>query len=158
MQYFSRLLDSPIESGLRVMYAESSETEGSGLGLLATHLMDFHIGALFFNNPERMHSDLLAPAAQAFLPELLAGYPDPDAVPPCDPLRGHGISVPAVIAIALGAGAVCFLLGLLVQRRCGGANDGMAGKGAGMGGFGGSSSSNNFRTELQQRFVVAGDL
>jgi hypothetical protein len=64
MQYFTRLLELKTESN-RLVYTESVFDEGRALNILGTHLLDTHIGEAFFDDPARMHRDLLADAAEA---------------------------------------------------------------------------------------------
>jgi hypothetical protein len=65
-QYFARLLGQRRE-GERVIYAESLWQERDALDLLATHIVDEQAGAAFFDDPMRMHRDLLGDAAEAYL-------------------------------------------------------------------------------------------
>jgi hypothetical protein len=65
-QYFSRLLGQPRE-GDRIVYAESRWELGEALDLLATHGVDQGLGRAFFGDPARMHRDVLADAAKAWL-------------------------------------------------------------------------------------------
>jgi len=65
-QYFSRLLGQPREGG-RIVYAEGLRTVAQALDLLATHRVDQAAATAFFKDPERMHRDLLADAATAWL-------------------------------------------------------------------------------------------
>jgi hypothetical protein len=65
-QYFSRLLGQRAE-GDRIIYAEGLFTLKDALDLLATHGVDRNLGAAFFQEPERMHRDLLADAARDWL-------------------------------------------------------------------------------------------
>ncbi len=69
LQYFQRLLREP--EGLRIVYAEGLWEEPKALQLLATHLIDSQIAAGFFDEPRRLHRDLLADAAAEYLPTLL---------------------------------------------------------------------------------------
>ena len=66
MQFFERLLAEPAE-GKRIIYAEAQWDEKDALNLLATHEVDEAAGAAFFGDPMRMHRDLLADAAKAYL-------------------------------------------------------------------------------------------
>jgi hypothetical protein len=66
VQYFARLLGGKGE-GARLVYAESIFEENRALNLLGTHLLDTRIGVAFFDDPQRMHRDLLADAATAWL-------------------------------------------------------------------------------------------
>jgi hypothetical protein len=70
LQYFARLLHEPGE-GSRIIYAESMHDEAMALDLMATGIVDTTIGADFFNDPTRMHRDLLADAARDYLPLLI---------------------------------------------------------------------------------------
>jgi hypothetical protein len=65
-QYFSRLLRQPRE-GDRIIYAEGRWELAEALDLLATHGVDQGLGAAFFGDPARMHRDVLADAAKAWL-------------------------------------------------------------------------------------------
>ncbi len=66
IQFFERFLGEP-EEGKRIIYAEALWNEKDALGLLATHVVDEAAGAAFFGDPMRMHRDLLADAAKAYL-------------------------------------------------------------------------------------------
>jgi len=66
MQFFERLFREP-EEGKRIIYAEALWNEKDALNLLATHLVDEAAGAAFFDEPMRMHRDLLADAARTYL-------------------------------------------------------------------------------------------
>jgi hypothetical protein len=70
VQYFARLLGEPGE-GPRIIYAESIRDEAKALDLMATSTVDTTIGVDFFNDPTRMHRDLLADAARDYLPLLI---------------------------------------------------------------------------------------
>jgi hypothetical protein len=70
VQYFARLLGEPGE-GPRIIYAESVRDEAKALDLMATRAVDTNIGADFFNDPTRMHRDLLSDAARDYLPLLI---------------------------------------------------------------------------------------
>jgi len=76
LQYFNALLGTRFGSGERVIAAENTNAEQS-FKLVGTHLVDFSVGKVFFNDAEHMHSDILAPATAAYLPELL-GYSTAD--------------------------------------------------------------------------------
>jgi hypothetical protein len=73
VQYFAKLLGQPGESQ-RVVYSESVYDEAKALDLLATRAVDTQIGIDFFNEPLRMHRDLLGDAAGMYL-ALLFGRP-----------------------------------------------------------------------------------
>ncbi len=66
IQFFERLFHEP-EEGKRIVYAEALWNEKDALDLLATHEVDEAAGAAFFGDPMRMHRDLLADAAKAYL-------------------------------------------------------------------------------------------
>ncbi len=66
IQFFERLFREP-EEGKRIIYAEALWNEKDALNLLATHVVDESAGAAFFGDPMRMHRDLLADAAKAYL-------------------------------------------------------------------------------------------
>jgi hypothetical protein len=70
VQYFARLLGEPGE-GRRITFAESIRDEPKALDLMATRTLDTAIGVDFFNDPLRMHRDLLADAAKEYLPLLI---------------------------------------------------------------------------------------
>ena len=70
VQYFQRLLDEPGE-GHRIICAEGLWEEPRALDLLATHLIDGNAGAAFFGDFMRMHRDLLADAAKAYIQNTL---------------------------------------------------------------------------------------
>jgi hypothetical protein len=70
VQYFARLLGEPGE-GRRIVYAEALFDETRALDLLATRLVDTQVGIDFFNDPLRMHRDLLSDAAQDYIPILI---------------------------------------------------------------------------------------
>jgi hypothetical protein len=70
VQYFARLLGEPGE-GRRITYAESIRDEAKALDLMATRSLDTEIGVDFFNDPLRMHRDLLSDAAKDYLPLLI---------------------------------------------------------------------------------------
>jgi hypothetical protein len=66
VQYFARILGIKGEDA-RLVYAESVFEENRALNLLGTHLLDTKIGVAFFDDPQRMHRDLLADAAEDWL-------------------------------------------------------------------------------------------
>jgi hypothetical protein len=70
VQYFARLLGEAGE-GPRIVYAESVRDEAKALDLMATRAVDTTIGDDFFNDPTRMHRDLLSDAARDYLPLLI---------------------------------------------------------------------------------------
>ena len=70
VQYFARILGEPGE-GRRITFAESIRDESKALDLMATRTLDTGIGVDFFNDPLRMHRDLLSDAAKDYLPLLI---------------------------------------------------------------------------------------
>jgi len=66
MQYFLALLDEKRE-GERVIYLEGAEEEWRALDLLVTHVVDRSIAECFFDDPWRMHRDLLGDAAHDYI-------------------------------------------------------------------------------------------
>jgi hypothetical protein len=71
VQYFARLLGEKGE-GKRIVYAEAIFDEAKALALLGTRRIDTRIGEDFFDDPLRMHRDLLGDAGKARLDELFA--------------------------------------------------------------------------------------
>jgi hypothetical protein len=71
VQYFARLLGEAGE-GRRIIYAEAVFDEARALSLLGTHLLDTQLGADVYDDPQRLHRDLLADAARGYLDELFA--------------------------------------------------------------------------------------
>jgi hypothetical protein len=72
LQYFARLLGEKGE-GERIIYAESLFDEARALNLLGTHLLDREIGVAFFDDPRRMHRDLLSDAAGETIKKMTFG-------------------------------------------------------------------------------------
>jgi hypothetical protein len=66
IQFFERLFHES-EEGKRIIYAEALWNEKDALNLFATHVVDEAAGEAFFGDPMRMHRDLLADAATAYL-------------------------------------------------------------------------------------------
>jgi len=64
---------TPQQTGERIIYAEGLDTAGA-MDLFGTHLVDFSVGKAFWNDGEHMHSDILAPATQNYLPQLFANF------------------------------------------------------------------------------------
>lgn len=62
MQYFLDLFGEHAEGG-HVIFLEGAWDEAKALDLLATHLVDGEVGRAFFDDPARMHRDLLSDAA-----------------------------------------------------------------------------------------------
>jgi hypothetical protein len=75
VQYFARLLGETGE-GRRIIYAEALFDESRALGLLGTHLLDTQLGADVYDDPQRLHRDLLADAAKGYLDELFTPKKD----------------------------------------------------------------------------------
>jgi hypothetical protein len=71
VQYFARLLGETGE-GRRIIYAEALFDESRALTLLGTHLLDTRLGADVYDDPQRLHRDLLADAAKGYLDELFS--------------------------------------------------------------------------------------
>src|SRR5262249_22265519 len=69
VQYFARLLGEKSESP-RIVYAESVWEEDRALRLLATYMLDAGVGVAFFDDPLRMHRDLLADAAAEYIKQM----------------------------------------------------------------------------------------
>ena len=65
-QFFSRLLGEAREGG-RVVYAEEKWDPKDALTLLAGHRVDGELGRAFFQDPDRMHRDVLADGAKNWL-------------------------------------------------------------------------------------------
>ena len=72
VQYYARLLGEPGE-GRRLIYAEALWDEARARDLLGTHLLDTAVGDAFFGDDRRLHRDLLADAAAAYLERLRPG-------------------------------------------------------------------------------------
>jgi hypothetical protein len=70
VQYFARLLGE-VGEGRRVVYAEALFDEAKALNLLGTRRVDTRLGKDFFDDPRRMHRDLLGDAAREYLDERL---------------------------------------------------------------------------------------
>lgn len=69
-QYFAKLLNQSQE-GDRIIVGENpgTTTEEQGIDLVLTHILDKQIAIQFFNDPWRMHRDLLSDAAKKWLTE-----------------------------------------------------------------------------------------
>ncbi len=67
-QYFAKLLNQKQE-GDRIIVGESpgNMTEEQGIDLILTHILDRQIAIQFFNDPWRMHRDLLSDAGRKWL-------------------------------------------------------------------------------------------
>lgn len=68
MQYFLRLLAQQDE-GRRVVFFEGNAEQQDALNLLGTHELDSDIARVYFNDPDRMHRDLLGSVTAEFLDE-----------------------------------------------------------------------------------------
>ncbi|RNA07945.1 hypothetical protein BpHYR1_002165 [Brachionus plicatilis] len=77
VQYFQNLLSVGFE-GDRLVYAETSDDEVCR-DLLKTHITDKLIGTNLFNEPMRMHRDLLADAAAQIIPQMNSVSPLPNS-------------------------------------------------------------------------------
>ena len=69
VQYFAKLLGEKGE-GTRILYAEALFEQEKVLRLLGTHLQDRDIAQAFFDDPLRLHRDLLADGAAEYLRTL----------------------------------------------------------------------------------------
>lgn len=69
VQYFARLLGEPGES-FRIVYAEALFDEERALRLLGTSELDKGVAIAFFDEPTRMHRDLLADVAAAYIKKM----------------------------------------------------------------------------------------
>lgn len=73
MLYFLKLFNEK-EEGHRVVYMDGDpEQEEKALNLLAVHELDRDIAVSFFNDPWRMHRDLLGDAGKKFIKEHTLG-------------------------------------------------------------------------------------
>jgi hypothetical protein len=72
LQYFSRLLHTPMYADKRVVYFEGEDMAGA-LDLLGTTLLDFQASRSIFDDEDRLHRDVLADATRHYLDELSAG-------------------------------------------------------------------------------------
>jgi hypothetical protein len=68
VQYFAKVLGEAGE-GKRVLYAEALFDEDKALRLLAATEVDADMGRAFFDDPTRLHRDLLEDAARQYLKE-----------------------------------------------------------------------------------------
>lgn len=69
VQYFARLLGEPGES-FRIVYTESVYDEEKSLRVLATSELDKGVAIAFFDEPTRMHRDLLADVATEYIRKM----------------------------------------------------------------------------------------
>jgi hypothetical protein len=70
LQYFSRLLHTPMEADKRVVYYEGEDIHGA-LDLVGTAILDFRASQSIFGDETRLHRDILADATMLYLNELL---------------------------------------------------------------------------------------
>jgi hypothetical protein len=70
MQYFSRLLHTPMEADKRVVYYEGEDIQGA-LDLMGTAMLDFRASQSIFGDETRLHRDILADATTLYLNTLL---------------------------------------------------------------------------------------
>lgn len=76
-QYFMRLLHQE-EEGHRVIVMEGRGQDDAALDLLGTHALDRQVSLAFFDDPHRMHRDLMGDAATAYIDRMpLPGFPHP---------------------------------------------------------------------------------
>src|SRR5205085_273935 len=81
-QYFARLLGVPGE-GPRLVYAEGLYEEAKALRLLNASAVDTRLGEVFFDDPARMHRDLLADAAHSKELGQATSHRHPGSAPGC---------------------------------------------------------------------------
>ncbi len=65
-QYFQKYFNETAE-GHHIIVLEDSNTDEMAIKLLGKHILDTDIANAFFNDPDRMHKDLLYQAAQKYL-------------------------------------------------------------------------------------------
>ncbi len=70
LQYFSRLLHTPMDADKRVVYYEGDDIDGA-LDLVGTAILDFRASQSMFGDENRLHRDVLADATTNYLDELL---------------------------------------------------------------------------------------
>lgn len=75
-QYFSKLL-SQGQEGEQIIIAEGMTDEEQATDLLLTHIIDGKVAVAFFQDPWRMHRDLLSDGGELYLKEhkLVANSP-----------------------------------------------------------------------------------
>ena len=75
-QYFSKLLNQNQE-GEQIIVAEGLTDEEQAIDLLLTHIIDGKVAVEFFQDPWRMHRDLLSDGGELYLKEhkLQASWP-----------------------------------------------------------------------------------
>jgi hypothetical protein len=72
LQYFSKLLHTPMYADKRLAYFEGDDIEGA-LDLMGTAILDFRVSQAIFDDESRLHRDILADATKQYLHELLSG-------------------------------------------------------------------------------------
>lgn len=80
LQYFARLLHSPMYKDKRVVYFEG-EDRAAALDLMGTALLDLEASQVIFDDEMRLHRDVLADATKVYLDELFVGEKGADAKP-----------------------------------------------------------------------------
>lgn len=68
LQYFSKLLDTPMQGDKRLVYFDGEDLNAA-FDRLGTALLDAEASAAIFGNSERLHRDVLADATEEFLRE-----------------------------------------------------------------------------------------
>lgn len=66
LQYFSKLLDTPMQGDKRLVYFDGEDLDAA-FDRLGTALLDAEASAAIFGNSERLHRDVLADATEKFL-------------------------------------------------------------------------------------------
>jgi len=94
LQYFSEVLDVPMQGTDRLLYYEGNDPEGA-LDLVGRFRLDGEVSRAFFDDPTRMFSDIFAETARAWLaerqhPKAGTSKPRPtrqgsDSIPASDP-------------------------------------------------------------------------
>jgi len=70
LQYFARLLHTPMYTDKRVVYFEGEDLE-SAFDLLGTTMLDYRVSRSIFDDDSRLHRDVLADATTHYLDALL---------------------------------------------------------------------------------------
>jgi len=71
LQYFAKLLHTPMYSDKRLVYFEGDDIEGA-LDLMGTAILDFRASQAVFDDENRLHRDVLADATKLYLDELFS--------------------------------------------------------------------------------------
>ena len=74
LQYFSKLLDTPMEGDKRIVYFDGEDLDAA-YARLGTAMLDAEASAAIFGNTERLHRDVLADATKKFLSETSGDTP-----------------------------------------------------------------------------------